>query len=320
MKPGDLLVVAGGVYLKETEPALISVPRQHANERVMSFPERVTPDLARFLGIFFADGSMHETGIRIACNAREPEWAGEVSDLGKRLFGIEPTTDNNGRGCLSVCFNSVQLLRWLYVNGLNKTASRDMAIPTVVRCFSRASLEAFIEGYWEADGSENKGTRVRYIDTASERMAQQLLVVLRALGRDAGLARMRHSGKGSVMYRVLIVKSKRRAHTVQVSYELHRLGLSRCSVERVAKIEDSESLTLDLEVPGTQSYIANSVVSHNTTSMFAGCSSGIEPLFALAFQHRVRQPDGSTRVLTFVNDAVRQALAARRLNTPEIQS
>ena len=59
------------------------------------------------------------------------------------------------------------------------------------------------------------------------------------------------------MYRVLIVKSKRRAHTVQVSYELHRLGLSRCSVERVAKIEDSESLTLDLEVPGTQSYIAS---------------------------------------------------------------
>jgi ribonucleoside-diphosphate reductase alpha chain len=52
------------------------------------------------------------------------------------------------------------------------------------------------------------------------------------------------------------------------------------------------------------------VAPTGSISILADCSSGIEPIFALAFQHRVKQPDGSYRVLDFVNPLFLEALEA----------
>ena len=48
-----------------------------------------------------------------------------------------------------------------------------------------------------------------------------------------------------------------------------------------------------------------------TISMIAGCSSGIEPVFALAFEHRVKGGDEGERVLTFVSDTFERLARSR---------
>jgi ribonucleoside-diphosphate reductase alpha chain len=56
-----------------------------------------------------------------------------------------------------------------------------------------------------------------------------------------------------------------------------------------------------------------------TISMIAGCSSGIEPLFALAFEHRVPGPEGE-RVLAFVSETFERLARARGFHSDALMA
>lgn len=293
---GDKLVVKLGSYNKETEPTLGSVDIEDLREHMITQPSIMSNKLAEFLGYFYGDGSVHKKGIRIACNARENDYL-HVQVLGEALFGIQATLDNNKRNCLSVCFNSGMLLRWLAKNGLLKQKSRCVEIPLLIRVSSKSSVQAFIHGYWSAGGSISKDNRyhseTQYIDTSSRKMAQQLLIVLRAIGQDTALQE-HTSGMGSCIYRIKYIKTRRRCETAKNRSHLALLGLVSTTVDTVTSVKNSVSHTLDIEVPETCTYIANSVVSHNTVSILSGnCSAGIEPMFAPAYERRYW--DGETR-------------------------
>ncbi len=61
------------------------------------------------------------------------------------------------------------------------------------------------------------------------------------------------------------------------------------------------------------------VAPTGTISMIAGCSSGIEPVFALAFEHRVRSGEGE-RVLPFVSDTFERLARQRGFHSDTVMA
>ena len=293
---GDDVVVPLDTYQKNDDPDLVDVGIWHYNERSVTLPSRIDTELAWFLGVFNADGSIHTKGIRIACNVHSEDYK-RIVEVGKSLFNIDATFEDNGRGCLSVHFSSSRLLRWLYVNALDKRYSNEAEIPFLIRTSSRASIQSYLDGFWYGDGSESSA---KYIDTSSSRLTRQLITIHRGLGTNVSVYKNQSGfahtdGTYTQMNRITQIKTRSKIHTNDVDNRLHGVGLEKCTIDRVASIKDSQSQTLDIEVPDTHSYIANGVVSHNTIGLIAETTTSAEPIFCAAYKRRFLDTDGKWR-------------------------
>lgn len=298
LKVADRMAVYIGGYNKETNSDLIITPEVNKYCTDIIFQTEMDEKLAWLLGVMHGDGSVHDKGIRIHCNRKDIELKNKIVGVIYDLFNYNATIYSE-RTCDSIYINSKAILRWMELNGMLKQKSLYVDIPKVVRTSSKDVIKSFIDGYWEADGSQSNGSY--YIDTVSYDMSQSLSACARAIGINTNIYKYTfendksHKGKNP-KYRIYFLKFPKQGvdlKSIKVSvekknnYKLASLIDEHMYIDYVEEITDSECATFDISVPDNNTYIANSAISHNTISQIAECSSGIEPNFSYVYDRYV---------------------------------
>jgi ribonucleotide reductase alpha subunit/predicted RNA-binding Zn-ribbon protein involved in translation (DUF1610 family) len=307
---GDRLVSRIGGYIKNNEPDLIPVYRESKHSTIIKLPDEMSPLLAEFVGILIGNGSFHKKGIRLHFNHEHIEKHDYVIKMIKDLFGLD-VKKYKEHTCTSIYLSSIQVKNWLITNGLHKTYSRFAQIPEIIRRSSVNSLKGFLKGLIFADGSHN-GNSV-YIDTSSKQLSQQLMVCMRSIGifgRIITYTNVKGRMSKNPSYRIYYNRYPSMSYPEEkVHYAPKHIRKDRDDAksihetlfcEEVVNVSDGYTNTYDIEVPEDNYYIANSVISHNTCSLFAGCSSGIEPNFGYVYK-RSTWVDGEKKTYTMLH-------------------
>ncbi len=174
LQVGDWVVLQKGQNLWGQNVSLHWEPKRPALAHRMTVPERMTPELARWLGYLVGEGDVRPDGT-IRFTNYEEELRADYTLLTQQLFGIAPHQYPT-----VVQMNSIALADFLTYAGF-KTGAYNKEIPWVVLQSSRACMLEFLAGYFAGDGTVNLNGRLSWT-TASERLAEQLQVVLLNFG------------------------------------------------------------------------------------------------------------------------------------------
>ncbi len=199
LKPGDYLASVRRLPAPEGAPKLhVELPRLRRRGTAVRVPERMTAELAEFLGLFVAEGYVRGSRTVVFTNADESLLA-RFLELASRLFGVRGRIERQPGKTPNVLLGAVSLVRLLDHLGTGRT-SADKGIPADVLAAGNAALGGFLRGYYLGDGGLSRGD-VEFC-TASRRLQTELAYALARFGVLSTLAQ--RTVQGTVYHRVYV--------------------------------------------------------------------------------------------------------------------
>ncbi len=316
-------------------------------------------DEAVLLGYLVAEGSLTSRHA-IRFTTWDPEVGEEFTRLARRVFDDAEVRCYEGRE-YAVPGKSVRdELERRYGLGFGAAASK--FVPRCVRTGGAKAQRAFLSALFEGDGWIHRSSTVGYA-SASETLASQVQLLLLGLGVPASLSKTwnaeheRHDWTVTInptcvapFLDVIGFRSRRRHEQVTASFrasgrdpqlesipaiaglvrdrrdDVGGLLAQRYVFDRVERVEDAgEQPTFDLMLPRTHSFLANGVLSHNTTvalhvvaeaqraggiAAFIDAEHALDPNYAKALgvdteELLISQPDNGEQALEIADMLVR---------------
>ena len=183
------------------------------NENVR-LPETLNEDLAYLIGYMHGDGYVQwgkkvnwsePKGIKLATADAHPAIRERLISIVEQQFGLQSYVRQGDGALKEVSFYSRLMIEWLIQNGLLKAKAEDIRVPEVIFRSPSSVSNAFIAGYFDADGC-NRGRKGGYgIDSVSRPMLQDVQQLLALNGIVSRIGETDRSEQGwRTIYRLSV--------------------------------------------------------------------------------------------------------------------
>jgi len=193
LRPGDWVIVQLGQHRGRLQ-ALRQPRPVHGNQVWPKLPSVLDEEFAFFLGYLAGDGFVasnaddHRLGVSVAHNSHLMI---EMPALMQRLFGVSvhQGQKEHDRSATFVIDNRA-VKEFFQLNGLDKSRSRTVSVPRLVRQSTPEIVGAYLRGLFEADGALSHGYPA--LSTTSPRLAEEVATLLIGLGCPVRIRSVQH--------------------------------------------------------------------------------------------------------------------------------
>ncbi len=190
-----------------------------------------------------------------------------------------------------VSFASSEFVSWLRKNGFEGD-SRSKRVPLRLVTADKASIAAFLRGYFSGDGSVYSINRRRLVVNCcsiNRRLLEDVQTLLSRVGIYSVISGPNRPGKSSYprssksfiltinrleslrrfRERIGFIQPRRTRKLSVLIGGRKSYPLTSATIERIRKLPRQERVVYDLQVQGTQRFVANGILCHNTSIIVA---------------------------------------------------
>ena len=245
-------------------------------------PNLVTEDLAEFLGIYYADGSLHDNNgtFSIRITNKDEDVIQRVHELSQKLFGVESKTyDEPKKHSKTTYITSIKLKDMESMYQMQRGCVHKI-IPNFILQSPKSVITSFIKGMTlDSHIVNEKDKTYLKLTVSNEITARYLQDIIFNIGI---VSHMKHVdlNKSQNVYQLRVYNSELIKFKAEIGFiqsykqETWVKHSTRNSYSRkgniiyakVKKIEQGKQDVYDFNVPVTHSFISGSFISHNTDS------------------------------------------------------